>query len=217
IDGAVGTAAITDGSVTAGKLIANSSQEGMVGVVQSDGTVTYQNLSSNNVDGQDFTSNDLTITGGDGATLTAVTAEIADGAVDTDALANDAVTNAKLAEDAVGSDNIIDDAVGTAAIVDGSVTSGKLVADSSQEGMVGVVQSDGTVTYQNLSSTNVEGQDFTSNDLTITGGDGATLTAVTAEIADDALSLHDALQIAVTNAKLAEGAVGSDNIIDDAV
>src|SRR5690606_6676575 len=184
---------------------------------QTDGTIVYQNLNSTNVNGQNFTSDDLTITGGDGATLTAVTAEIRDGAVDTAALADNAVTNSKLADDAVDTDNIADGAVGTANLADGSVTAGKLIADPSNEGMVGVVQTDGTIVYQNLNSTNVNGQNFTSDDLTITGGDGATLTAVTAEIRDGAVDTAALADNAVTNSKLADDAVDTENIVDGAV
>src|SRR5690606_17171167 len=131
---------LADGSVTAGKLIADPSNEGMVGVVQTDGTIVYQNLNSTNVNGQNFTSDDLTITGGDGATLTAVTAEIKDGAVDTAALADNAVTNCKLADDAVDTLHSFPTRRSSDLLADGSVTAGKLIADPSNEGMVGVVQ-----------------------------------------------------------------------------
>src|SRR5690606_16750104 len=186
VDGAVETVNLADGSVTAGKLIADPSNEGMVGVVQTDGTIVYQNLNSTNVDGQDFTSNDLTITGGTGATLTAVTAEIKDGAVDTAALADNAVTNSKLADDAVDTENIADGAVETANLAEGSVTAVKMDSESAAVGQVPIADGSGGVTYGNVNSSNVDGQNFTSDDLTITGGTGATLTAVTAEIKDGA-------------------------------
>src|SRR5690606_31921648 len=200
-DGAVGTANLADGSVTAEKLIADPSNEGMVGVVQTDGTIVYSNITSTNVNGHNCTSDDFTINGGDGATLTAVTAEIKDGAVDTAALADNAVTNSKQIGRAAGREKIAKGAVETVDLADGSVTAGKLIADPSNEGMVGVVQTDGTIVYQNLNSTNVNGQNFTSDDLTITGGAGATLTAVTAEIRDGAVDTAALADNAVTNSK----------------
>src|SRR5690606_34434057 len=141
-DGAVETVNLADGSVTAGKLIADPSNEGMVGVVQTDRSEERRVGNASNVDGQNYTSDDITITGGSGATLTAVTAEIKDGAVDTAALADNTVTNSKLADDAVDTENIVDGAVETVNLADGSVTAGKLIADPSNEGMVGVVQTD---------------------------------------------------------------------------
>src|SRR5690606_32545117 len=116
------------------------------------------------VDVIENTKGDLIVDGGlefNGSTdgtdklLADTSVRIADGGITNIKLANDAVTNAKLADNSVNTENITDGAVGTADLEDGSVTEGKLVADSSQEGMVGVVQSDGTVTYQNLSSSNV--------------------------------------------------------------
>src|SRR5690606_31302962 len=175
VDGAVETANLAEGIVTALKMDSESAAVGQVPIADGSGGVTYGNVNSSNVDGQNFTSDDLTITGGSGATLTAVTAEIKDGAVDTAALADNTVTNRILADDAVDTENIVDGAVETVNLADGSVTAGKLIADPSNEGMVGVVQTDGTIVYQNVNSTNVDGQDFTSNDLTITGGTGATL------------------------------------------
>src|SRR5690606_29364891 len=160
---------------------------------------------------------DLTITGGTGATLTAVTAEIKDGAVDTAALADNAVTNVKLADDAVDTDNIVDGAVETANLAEGSVTAVKMDSESAAVGQVPIADGSGGVTYGNVNSSNVDGQNFTSDDLTITGGDGATLTAVTAEIKDGAVDTAALADNAVTNSKLADDAVDTENIVDGAV
>src|SRR5690606_2718501 len=199
VDGAVDTANLADGSVTAGKLIADPSNEGMVGVVQTDGTIVYQNLNSTNVNGQNFTSDDLTITGGSGATLTEVTAEIKDGAVDTAALADNAVTNSKLADDAVDTDNIVDGAVETANLADGSVTAGKMNSESAAVGQLPISDCSRRLTHSNTLFPYTTLFRSTSDDLTITGGSGATLTAVTAEIKDGAVDTAALADNAVTN------------------
>src|SRR5699024_2004927 len=175
-DNAVTTDKILDGEVKANDLGADGSDAGKVGVVQSDGTIVYQNLSSDNVEGKDLTAadNSITVTDGTGATLVdanvkvtdggidnakladdAVTSEkILDGEVNTDDLADNAVTNDKVGDDAITSDKIKDGEVKTDDIADQTVTSDKLGADPTDEGKVGVVQSDGTIVYQNLSSDN---------------------------------------------------------------
>src|SRR5690606_21882858 len=112
VDGAVGRSEERGGGDEGVKMDSESAAVGQVPIADGSGGVTYGNVNSSNVDGQNFTSDDLTITGGDGATLTAVTAEIKDGAVDTAALADNAVTNSKLADDAVDTENIVDGAVG---------------------------------------------------------------------------------------------------------
>src|SRR5690606_16189904 len=134
VDGAVETANLADGSVTAGKMNSESAAVGQLPIADGSGGVTYGNVNSSNVDGQNFTSDDLTITGGTGATLTEVTAEIKDGAVDTAALADNAVTNVKIADDAVDTENIVDGAVDTANLADGSVTAGKMNSESAAVG-----------------------------------------------------------------------------------
>ncbi|MEK6512824.1 hypothetical protein AABL83_13765, partial [Myroides odoratimimus] len=58
------------------------------------------------------------------------------------------------------------DKLTTEMLQNGSVTAEKLGADKKDEGKVPVVQADGTVVYQNISSTNVDGKALTSaNDL----------------------------------------------------
>src|SRR5699024_11174056 len=83
-DDAITSDKIKDGEVKAEDLGADIADEGKVGVVQPGGTIVYENVSSDNVDGKDFTSTDLDITNGTGATLTNVTANIKDGAVTPD-------------------------------------------------------------------------------------------------------------------------------------
>src|SRR5690606_17882825 len=121
-------------SVTAVKMNSESAAVGQVPNGDGCGGGTYVDVNSSNVDGQNFTSDDLTITGGTGATLTAVTAEIKDGAVDTAALADNAVTNVKLADDAVDTENIVDGAVETANLAEGSVTAVKMDSESAAVG-----------------------------------------------------------------------------------
>ncbi len=232
----VGTDAITtdkiaNGEVQAEDLGADPADDGKVGVVQNDGSIVYQNVDASTVDGNDFTSNDLTITGGTGATLTAVTAEISDGAVDTDALGADAVTNEKLADDAVNTENILDGAVGTADLADNVITTDKIAngevqaedlgADPADDGKVGVVQPDGTVVYQNLSSESVDGEDLSVSDgIEFTGGTdgvGKLLAETGIGIADDGITTDKLAADAVTNEKLADDAVNTENILDGAV
>src|SRR5690606_39174714 len=230
-DNAVTENKILDGAVAPEKLSADPADEGKVGVVQPDGTVVYQNLDSENIDGKDLTAGDgsILVTDGTGATLVDANVRVADGGITTDKLANDAVTNDKLADNAVQSENILDGTIATAdladdavtedKILDGAVAPEKLSADPADEGKVGVVQADGTVVYQNLDAENIDGKDLTAGDgsILVTDGTGATLVDANVRVADGGITNVKLGADAVTNDKLADNAVQSENILDGAV
>src|SRR5699024_11527820 len=90
---------------------------------------------------------------------------------------------------AVTNDNLGDNAVTTDKILDGEVKANDLGADGSDAGKVGVVQSDGTIVYQNLSSDNVEGKDLTAEDNSIVVTDGTGATLVDAQVKVDRKSV----------------------------
>src|SRR5690606_39630894 len=130
---------ILDGAVAPEKLSADPADEGKVGVVQPDGTVVYQNLDSENIDGKDLSlSAGLEFTGGTDGTgklLADAGIGIADAGITTAKLANDAVTNDKLADNAVTSANIVDGTIATADLADNAVTENKI--SRSEERRVG--------------------------------------------------------------------------------
>ncbi|WP_268223997.1 hypothetical protein, partial [Sinomicrobium oceani] len=149
------------------------------------------------------------------------TDKLADDAVTNDKLANDAVTNDKLADNAVQTENIADGAVETSDIADKNVTATKLGADPSDAGKVGVVQADGSIVYQNISSESVDGADLSvSEGIAFTGGTDGTgklLAAAGIGIADGGVTTDKLADDAVTNEKLADNAVQTENIADGAV
>src|SRR5690554_2512553 len=224
---------ILDGAVAPEKLSADPADEGKVGVVQPDGTVVYQNLDSENIDGKDLSlSAGLEFTGGTDGTgklLADAGIGIADAGITTAKLANDAVTNDKLADNAVTSANIVDGTIATAdladnavtenKILDGAVAPEKLSADPADEGKVGVVQPDGTVVYQNLDSENIDGKDLTAADgsIVVTDGTGTTLVDTSIQVSDGGITNTKLANNAVTNDKLANNAVTSANIVDGTI
>ncbi|MFM6976007.1 MAG: beta strand repeat-containing protein [Sphingobacteriaceae bacterium] len=196
LDGTIATADLANLSVTAGKLTAGAGTAGRVGIADATGAITYGSLPATSVTGNNFTSTDLTITNGAGATLTNVSAVIA--------------------PDAVTSTKILDGTIASADLANLSVTAGKLTAGAGTAGRVGIADATGAITYGSLPATSVIGDNFTSTDLTITGGTGATLTTVTAVIAPDAvtsakildgtISTADLANLSVTAGKLTAGA-----------
>jgi hypothetical protein len=89
--------------------------------------VTYGSVPAGSITGNNLTSTDLTVTGGTGATLTAVTLDIA----------ADAVTNAKMADNAIGNAEMTDNAVNTNELVDNAVTYSKIQNVSATDKVLG--------------------------------------------------------------------------------
>src|SRR5690606_38439048 len=136
VDGTIATAdlannAVTENKISGGavapeKLSADPADEGKVGVVQPDGTVVYQNLDSENIDGKDLTAttgdNSITVTNGTGTTLVNTQLHVTDGGITTAKLANDAVTSAKIEDGTVATVDLANNAVTGAKIGDDAVT-----------------------------------------------------------------------------------------------
>ena len=195
-DDAVTNDKIADGAVTNDKLSGDPADAGKVPVVQPDGTVVYENISSDNVDGKDLTAGDgsIEVVDGTGATLVNSNIKVAAGGITSDKLAEDAVTNDKLA--------------------DGAVTSDKMGADGADAGKVPVAQPDGTVVYENIASDNVDGKDLTAGDgsIEVVDGTGATLVNSNIKVAAGGITSDKLADDAVTNDKIADGAVTSDKM-----
>src|SRR5690606_8808832 len=217
---------ILDGAVAPEKLSADPADEGKVGVVQPDGTVVYQNLDSENIDGKDLSlSAGLEFTGGTDGTgklLADAGIGIADAGITTAKLANDAVTNDKLADNAVTSANIVDGTIATADLANGAVTPEKLSADTADAGKVATVQPDGTVVYENINASDITGTEnlLVSNGIEFTGttdGVNALLVETGIGIADSGITTAKLANDAVTNDKLADNAVTSANIVDGTI
>ncbi|EKF53883.1 hypothetical protein I215_15320, partial [Galbibacter marinus] len=124
---------------------------------------------------------------------------IADSGISTDKLADGSVTNDKIDTDAITSDKIANREVQAEDL-------GAAIAD---QGKVGVVQPDGSIVYQNVDASAVNGNDLTAGDtsITVVDGTGATLVNANVSVAADG----------ITNDKLADNAVNTENITDGAV
>jgi hypothetical protein len=203
----VTTTKIADANVTAAKLSAGVGAAGRVGVADAAGAVTYGSVPAGSITGNNLTSTDLTVTGGTGATLTAVTLDIAANAVTNAKMSDNAIGNAEMADNAVNTNELVNDAVTTVKILNANVTASKLTAGAGAAGRVGVADAAGVVTYGSVPAGSITGNNLTSTDLTVTGGTGATLTAVTLDIANNA----------VTNAKMADNAIGNAEMLDNAI
>lgn len=77
-DDAVDTLNIIDKAVTADKLNAGTGNEGKVAVAAADGSVSFENVAAQNIDGKDVTttSSAIVLTNNDGAALTAMTIDL---------------------------------------------------------------------------------------------------------------------------------------------
>lgn len=118
--GAVTTAKLATGAVTANELAANAVTTAKI----SDGNVTNAKLAANAVNTTQIVNG--AVTDAKLASGAVTTAKLATGAVDTAALAGGAVTAAKLATDSVTADAIAANAVGSVEISSGAVTTAKL-------------------------------------------------------------------------------------------
>jgi len=87
-EGSIGTTELTDGAVTQNKLYAGTNDangvktpaaEGAIPVANADGTVTYKQISGEEVNGKALTSQSIKVTGGEKALLDGTTIEIAGG------------------------------------------------------------------------------------------------------------------------------------------
>ena len=144
-------------------------------------------------------------------------AKIADGAIITALLADDAVTAAKiadgaistalLADDAVTAAKISDDAIGSAAIADGAINAAAMLADS-------------VVTAQKLAGSIPSDKLNLGNGVQDNGGnlqvklDGSTLGLSSSglKVADAAIDSAQIAADAITNAKVADGAIRTENL-----
>ncbi|MFD2582342.1 hypothetical protein ACFSR6_07575 [Pedobacter vanadiisoli] len=219
-------------------------------------------IPATSVTGNNFTSTDLTISGGAGATLKAVTANINANAITTPKIADATVTLAKLKTAGASDGNKIysTDASGTpvlitpATLVKSAETLTKLVDNgngtitytdekqnstviniptgSSVAGMDVTTDASGKIILTNnigaalkpltikldeskliIPATSVTGNNFTSTDLTISGGAGATLKAVTANINANAITTPKIADATVTLAKLKTAGASDGNKI----
>ncbi|MFY0714327.1 hypothetical protein J1D01_11655 [Seonamhaeicola sp. NFXS20] len=141
----------------------NSATQELV-YVNSQGQTQSVSLVSLVVSGKDLTAADgsIIVSDGLGATLVDSNIKVADGGITTAKIADGAVTTSKVGENAITSEKISN----------GEVKAEDLGADSVDVGKVGVVQTDGTVVYQNVSSDNVD-YDNTNSGLTSTNVQGA--------------------------------------------
>ncbi|WP_298481385.1 hypothetical protein, partial [uncultured Maribacter sp.] len=140
-------------------------------------------------------SSDIDVTGGSNATLNDVTLTIAD----------NAITNVKMA----------DDAITTTEILDGTITSADIAADAVNASTINVDVAGSGLT-QNVTTGALEVNEaaladgnITSGDNTIdvTGGDDSVFTDVVLDVTDNA----------ITNAKLADNAVQTENIVNGTI
>ncbi|MBA5791544.1 hypothetical protein H1R17_12730 [Flavobacterium sp. xlx-214] len=205
VDGTIATADLANGAVTAEKLKADASDAGKVGVVQSNGTVVYQNISATNVTGVDLTA-------ADGATATI---EVASGGTAAVLIP----TSLRVKAESITSAQIKDGSITGADIADKTITGDKLDAGTGNEGKVPVANADGTVTYQNISSANVDGKNLTAGDgsITVSNGTGATLVDANVKVTTGGISTDKLANNAITTDKIAAGAVESSDIKAGAV
>ncbi len=141
------------------------------------------------------------------------TAKIADGAVNTDRLGTQAVTGAKIAANTIGSGNLGSNCVLTAAITDANVTTAK-IADAN---ITTAKIADDAVTDAKLAD--AINSAITANTAKVTNathtGEVTGATALT--IADGAVVTARLADDAVTTAKIADGAVNTDRLGTQAV
>ncbi|WP_316798521.1 hypothetical protein, partial [Pedobacter frigidisoli] len=226
----------TTGNVTDYQVNVNNATATTTGAVKPGAGLAVDGTGALSVDasaistGKALSSNDLTISvNGTTSLLKDVSIDIKNGAVATAKLADGAVTNAKVGADAITTDKIKDGEVKTAdlgdkavtgdKIADKTVTADKLIAKPADKDKVGVVQADGTIVYQTLSSTNITGKDLTAEDgsIAVTDGAGATLVNSKLKVADGGISTAKLTDGAVTNAKVGADAITTDKIKDGAV
>ena len=187
LDGTIATADIADGAVTAAKLATNS--------------IDATNLAANSV----------------GAS------EIADNAVDTAAIADDAVTSAKIATGAVIADSIgtnavttakiYNDAVETAKIDDGAVTTAKINNAAVTADKLGT---DSVITAKILDA-NVTTNKIANDSVTADKLANSINAEIAANTAKSGNATHTGEVTGATSLTIADGAVVTDRIADDAV
>ncbi|MCX2576365.1 beta strand repeat-containing protein, partial [Pedobacter sandarakinus] len=181
-----------------------------VGVVQADGSVIYQTLSSANISAKDLTAEDasIAVTDGTGATLANAKVKVADGGISTQKLADAAVTNAKVGADAITTDKIKDGEVKTSDLADKNVTAEKLYAGAGVAGRLAIADATGNVTYSNaIPSGSVTGENVTaaSNKVVLAGTPaGAALKAFSIDVNEANLTLSN-LGGKVTNGQITTG------------
>ncbi len=211
LDGEVKTADLADLNVTAAKLVADGADVGKVATVNADGTVSYLNVSSANVDGKNLTAVDgsIVVTDGAGATLVDANVKVADGGITTIKLADLAVTTDKIAVSAVSTNQIDNSAVMNIKIADRTVSADKMTSfttgngtgDAAAAGTVPVADGSGNVTYQNVSTT--LGKTLTTDGKIVIG-------------ANNVSSLANAVLVA-TELKIAEGSITSTEIANNTI
>jgi hypothetical protein len=102
-----------------------------------------------------------------------------------------------IANNAVNSAKILDGTIATVDLANNSVTAAKMSSGAATSGQVPIANGSGGVSYGNLPASSITGNNFTSTDLSITNGTGATLTNVTADIKANAVSYGKIQQVAI--------------------
>ncbi|WP_298489467.1 hypothetical protein, partial [uncultured Maribacter sp.] len=142
-----------------------------------------------------ITSSDIDVTGGSNATLNNVTLTIAD----------NAITNVKMSDDAITTTEILDGTIASADIAADAVNASTINADVAGSGLTQNVTTGALeVNEAALADGNITSGD---NTIDVTGGDDSVFTDVVLDVRDNA----------ITNAKLANNAVQTENIVNGTI
>lgn len=132
-------------------------------------------------------------------------------------LATGVIMGGDVAIDNIGVTTIGTDKITTTKILNANVTPEKLTAGPGVADRVALANAAGVVTFGTLPATSVTGANVTSTDLTVTGGTGAALTALTLDIKDDAVVTAKIKDANVTTAKINDAAVTTSKVADGAI
>ncbi|WP_350290609.1 hypothetical protein [uncultured Croceitalea sp.] len=165
-------------------------------------------IDANSITGQDLTATDgsITVATGTGATLVASSI----------AVTADGITNDKIADNAINTENIADGQVQTADILDDNVTPAKI-----EEGTANQVlrtNAAGTdVEWGVIDANSITGQDLTATDgsITVATGTGATLVASSISVTADGITNDKIADNAINTENIADGQVQTADILDD--
>ncbi|MFB9065394.1 beta strand repeat-containing protein, partial [Flavobacterium branchiarum] len=142
------------------------------------------------------------------------------------------IGSTQLANNAITSDKILDGTIATADLAAGAVSADKLGADGALAGKVATVNADGTVSYQDISATNlVDTKGVTTDGIIKVNGTNALAKSVlldaelsiaaggigSTQLANSAVTTDKIADGAVTNAKVGADAITSDKILDGTI